>query len=147
MRQAHVEGLHSVELGALLHRLVERGLLALLDQLATWGAPIRISCTATRPGRSVRLSRRCTIATRVMASILRICRCCAGEAVQDAVDGLLGVVGVQRREDQVTGLGGVDADVMDSLSRISPMRMTSGSSRMAARSAVLKSRVSNATSR
>jgi len=47
--------------------------------------------------------------------------------IQDPVDGLLRVVGVERAEDQVAGLGRAQAVVIVSASRISPTRMTFGS--------------------
>ncbi len=53
--------------------------------------------------------------------------------VDDAVDGLGSAGGVQRRHDQVAGLGCRDGGPMVSRSRISPTSTTSGSSRRAAR--------------
>ena len=61
-----------------------------------------------------------------------------GEDVDDAVDGLGRVVGVQRGEDQVAGLGDGQGGRMVSRSRISPTRMTSGSWRRAERRASAK---------
>ena len=69
------------------------------------------------------------------------------EHVDDAVDRLGGIVGVQGREDEVTGLGQVSASWIDSRSRISPTRRTSGSSRRAERRARSKDGLSSPISR
>jgi hypothetical protein len=56
-----------------------------------------------------------------------------GQRVDDAVQGLGGAGGVQSAEHQVSGFRRRHGHGMVSASRISPTRITSGSSRMAAR--------------
>jgi len=70
-----------------------------------------------------------------------------GEDVDHAVDRLGSVVGVQRGEDEVPVSATVNAIAIDSRSRISPTRTTSGSSRSALRNADAKEAVSTPTSR
>ena len=62
--------------------------------------------------------------------------------IKDARDGLRSVIRMQRRENQVSGFGGGQAAAMVSLSRISPIRITSGSCRRTARTAWAKLGVS-----
>ena len=69
------------------------------------------------------------------------------EDVDDAVDRLAGVLGVQGGEDEVAGLGRGQRDEIVSRSRISPTRMMSGSCRSTCLSAAAKEWVSSPTSR
>jgi hypothetical protein len=73
---------------------------------------------------SLPLTRRWLItARRFSARFISTFLCALGEEVEDALDGLVGVVGVQRRQAQVAGFGEGDRRFHRRRVRISPIRI------------------------
>ena len=148
-RQRLVERLHSVLFLARLHRRVDLVNLILSDEVSDSG--IRHQNLhgegSARPARLRQqgLAHDALEHERKLCSDLRLL--VRWKDVDDAVDRLGGGVSMKRREGQMAGLRDTQAASMVSRSRISPMSTTSGSSRRADRSALVKLWVSACISR
>ena len=112
-------------------------------RLRTAGVPIRISSAAMRPpARFLQQRLRDHRLDRLGRTSMRICSCCAAgktSMMRSTVFGALEVCSVPNTRWPVSAA--VSASEMVSRSRISPTRMTSGSSRSAPRSAAVNDSV------
>ncbi len=126
-----------------------RSWLTLLSRmrLRTAGVATITSKAATRPPPTRGSSSWCTMAIRVEPADADLLLLLGREDVDDAVDRLGGVVGMERAEDEVTGLGHGERDGDGLEVAHLAHQHESGSSRRALRSAWANDGVSTPTSR